>query len=304
MLVNKSTISSVFLNLKTIFNNAFEDYKPEWPKTAMLSPSNTSQEDYVWLSKFPVMREWLGDKQVSALKAFSYSVVNQDWEATVEVDRNDVEDERLSIYRPQAEMAAFSASHLGDDLIDALKNGGFATAGPDGQYFYDTDHPVGQETITDTSNLGTAALSVATLAGAIASIGVGITAMMSLVSDEGRQLRIVPDVLEVGPTLAPTAKIMVSSDKFADESPNPYNGTLKLMVNPGITSATAWFLHCTKFPYKPFIYQERKKPTFVQQIKADSDDVFMRKMFKFGAEARAAAGYGLWQLSYASTGAA
>jgi len=32
--------------------------------------------------------------------------------------------------------------------------------------------------------------------------------------------------------------------------------------------------------------------------------VFMRKKFRFGVEARAAGGYGLWQMSYGSTGAA
>ena len=36
---------------------------------------------------------------------------------------------------------------------------------------------------------------------------------------------------------------------------------------------------------------------------SEADDVFMRKKYKFGAEARAAGGYGLWQLSYGSTGA-
>lgn len=35
-----------------------------------------------------------------------------------------------------------------------------------------------------------------------------------------------------------------------------------------------------------------------------SDDVFNRKKFKFGAEARAAGGYGFWQLAYASDGTA
>ena len=71
-----------------------------------------------------------------------------------------------------------------------------------------------------------------------------------------------------------------------------------------ITSATQWMLHVTsKQSVKPFIVQMRKRPTFVQQIGSDNDDVFNRRLFKFGAEARATGVYGFWQLSYGSTGA-
>jgi len=75
------------------------------------------------------------------------------------------------------------------------------------------------------------------------------------------------------------------------------------LVNPRLTSSTVWLLHVTSRPLKPFIYQERRKPVFVSQTDMNADDVFMRKQFKFGAEARAAGGYGLWQLSHGSTGA-
>lgn len=70
-----------------------------------------------------------------------------------------------------------------------------------------------------------------------------------------------------------------------------------------ITSDTAWFLLDTTKPIKPFIYQERKAPVFVEQTDPQADDVFSRKKFKYGAEARAAGGYGFWQLCFGSTGA-
>ena len=53
---------------------------------------------------------------------------------------------------------------------------------------------------------------------------------------------------------------------------------------------------------KPLIYQERKKPVFVEQTDYNADNVFMRKKFIFGAEARANGGYGFWQMAYGSTG--
>ncbi|HAR97940.1 MAG TPA: head protein [Syntrophus sp. (in: bacteria)] len=301
MLVNKSTISAVFLSLKTTFMNAFDGAPSQWELTAMLVPSGSGQNDYTWLSNFPKMRKWIGDKVIKALEAFKYTVVNDDWEATVEVDRNDIEDDNLGIYAPQAQMAGYSARQLPDEIVADLKNNAFANTCYDGQYFYDTDHSVAGASV---SNKGTAALSAATAAAATASYGAARTAIMSVKDDEGRPLGLVPDVLEVPPALEITGKRLVEMDRLTDDSPNPYKGTARLVVNPRLTSTTAWFLHCTSMPVKPFVYQERKAPNFVEQTDAQNDNVFMRKKFRFGAEARAAGGYAFWQMSYGSTGEA
>jgi len=299
MLVNKATIQAVFTTLKTTFNNAFDAAPSQWALTAMLVPSGSGQNDYTWLSLFPKMRKWIGDKVIKALEAFKYTVVNDDWEATVEVDRNDIEDDNLGIYAPQAQMAGFSARQLPDEIVADLKNNAFTNVCYDGQYFYDTDHSVAGASV---SNKGTAALSGATQAAAEASYGAARTAIMSVKDDEGRPLGLVPDLLEVPPALETQGKRLVEMDKLADDTPNPYKGTAKLVVNPRLTSTTAWFLHCTSMPVKPFVYQERKAPNFVEQTDPQNDNVFMRKKFRFGAEARAAGGYAFWQMSYGSTG--
>jgi len=299
MLVNKATIAAVFTSLKTTFNNAFDAAPSQWQLTAMLVPSGSSQNDYTWLSLFPKMRKWIGDKVVKALEAFKYTVVNDDWEATVEVDRNDIEDDNLGIYAPQAQMAGYSAKQLPDEIVADLKNNAFANTCYDGQYFYDTDHSVAGASV---SNKGVAVLSGATQAAAAASYGAARTAIMSFRDDEGRPLGLIPDTLEVPPALETEGKRIVEMDKLADDTPNPYKGTAKLVVNPRLTSTTAWFLHVTSMPVKPFVYQERKAPNFVEQTDPQNDNVFMRKKFRFGAEARAAGGYAFWQMSYGSTG--
>ena len=76
----------------------------------------------------------------------------------------------------------------------------------------------------------------------------------------------------------------------------------EVVVSTKISSPTAWFVLSTKGPLKPFIYQERKKPMMVNMMDMASEAVFMRKKFKFGAEARCAGGYGLWQTIVGSTG--
>ena len=142
MLVNKIALSAIFVNLKTTFNNAFAAAPTQWDQIAMLVPSTGKSNDYAWLSNFPRMKKWIDEKSIKALSAFKYSIVNDDWEATVEVDRNDIEDDLLGIYKPQAEMAGFSAKQLPDEIVFDLLNNGFISLCYDGQYFFDTDHPV------------------------------------------------------------------------------------------------------------------------------------------------------------------
>lgn len=305
MIVNKANLEGVFVNLKTTFNKAFEAAPSGWEKTTMLVPSSSSQNNYNWLSRFPKMREWIGDKVVKSLAAHGYTIVNKSFEATIAVKRDDIEDDVLGIYGPQTQEAGFSAKQLPDELDADLKNGAMTGLCYDGQYYYDTDHPVGDGTgaTSSVANKITAVLSSATLALVEASYGALRHAIMGFKDDEGRPLGLVPDLLEVPPALEGHANIIATSDKLGDNSPNPYKGTCTVKVNPRLTSSTMYMLHVTSRPLKPFIYQERKAPVFVQQTSMESDDVFMRAEYKFGAEARANGGYGLWQLSAASTGA-
>ncbi len=301
MLVNKANLTAVFITLKTTFNKAFEAAPSVWEKTTMKVPSGSSQNDYTWLSRFPKMIKWLGSKTVKVLKAFTYTVINDDYEATVEVDRNDIEDDNLGIYAPMAKEAGFSSKQLPDEIDAELKNDAFTNLCYDGQYFYDTDHSVAGASV---SNKGTAALSAATKTLITASYGAARLAIMNFKDDDGRPLGLIPNLLEVPPALEATANMICKNPKLEDDKPNPYFGTAEVLVNPRLTSSTKWMLHVTNRPLKPFVYQERKAPVFVQQVNPDTEDVFMRKKFKFGSEARAAGGYGLWQLSYGSTGAA
>ena len=303
MLVNQPNLTAVFLNLKTTFNKAFEAAPSIWNEIAMLVPSSSKQNDYSWLSRFPKMREWIGEKYLKTLEAFKYVIANKDFEATVAVDRNDIEDDTLGIYGPMAQEAGFSAKQLPDEIVLELVNNGFTNLGFDGQFFFDADHPVGDPAVS-VSNKGTAKLKFDTLANAQASFGVARTAIRNFKDDESRPLDLKPTILLVPPAFEDTATALINNERLEDGKPNPYKGSVKVVVSGRLTSDTAWFLLVTNKPVKPFVYQERKKPVFVQQTTSDSDDVFMKKEFKFGAEARGNGGYTFWQLAYGSDGSA
>lgn len=299
MLVNQSSLKQVFTSLNGEFNKAFSAAPTTWDKIAMKIPSVAGSNFYAWLDGFPKMRRWVGAKQVKPLSGRSYEIANKDFEATIEVERAHIEDDQLGMYLPQANMAGFSAAQLPDEIIFEAVNGAFTTQCHDGQYFFDTDHPVAGSSV---SNKSTAPLSNANLVAAKASYGAARAAMRALKDEEGRSINVTPTVLLVGQALEDTARMLLTNDELADGTPNPYKGSAELVVDTRIESDTAWFLLDTSKPIRPFIYQERKAPIFVSQVNPESEAVFNLKKYKFGAEARAAAGYGFWQLAHGSTG--
>jgi len=301
MLINKANLDTIFLNLKTAFHKSWEEAPVNWPKIAMRVESSSTRNEYKWLSEFPRMRKWIGDKVIKSLEGFSYTILNDDWEATIEVDRNDIEDDNLGIYGPQARMAGYAARQLADEIVFALVNGGFKNKCYDGKTFFATNHPVGNKNV---SNKGTKALSVETFEQAQASFGAARTAMRKFLDDEGRPLGIMPRVLLVPPALEDTARGLMMVERLEDGKPNIYKGAAEVVVDARLTSDTAWFLLDTTQPVKPLIYQERKAPIFVEQTDMASDSVFLRKKYRYGVECRGAGGYGFWQMAYGSTGTA
>lgn len=297
-------VTALATSLKTIFNSAFEAAPSQWADVAMEVPSNGASNTYAWIEKFPKLRKWLGDKVVNQLKGHAYTIVNDDFEATVEIDRNDIEDDNIGIYKPQAQMAGESSKQWPDDLVFTTLTGGFTEKCYDQNTFYAINHEVGEgKTKKLVSNRLDVALNADTLAGAKASYGKARTMMRSMKDNEGRPLNLNPNLLVVPPALEDVANALMTVDKLEDGKPNPYKGTAKVLVVGWLATDTEWHLLDASKAIKPIIYQPRKKPIFVQQTDTSSDAVFMRKKFKFGAEARGAAGFGLWQMAVGSTGA-
>lgn len=298
MIVNRQAIQQVFRNLNTLFQKELGLAPSAWEKTAMLVPSNTLVEDYAWLGDMPSLKEWLDEKTLKALLAHDYSIKNKDYETTIGVRRNDIEDDNFAGYGIKARDAASVAAVWPDQLVADLKNKAFVTPCYDKQYFYDTDHPVNGGVV---SNKITAPLSWANLAAAEASFGLAEQMITDFTDEYGRPLGLQPTVLEVPNALKTTAKMLLTSDKLADETPNPFKDAgVELVVNPYLRSKKQWFLHVTNRPLKPYIFQQRKAPTFVEQTSMENDDVFMRALYKFGVEARGNVGFGLWRLSVGS----
>jgi phage major head subunit gpT-like protein len=66
-------------------------------------------------------------------------------------------------------------------------------------------------------------------------------------------------------------------------------------------SPYAWYLLDTKKAIKPLIYQLRQDYRFLALFNPDDANVFFRKEFVYGVDARSNVGFGLWQLAHQST---
>lgn len=141
-MITPALLQSLFTGFKKNFEDAKSEAPAQYTKIATVIKSTTKSNTYGWLGKFPNLRKWVGDRVIESMKAHGYQIVNEDFEATVGVDRNDIADDELGIYAPMfAEMGRSAGIHP-DELCFGLLGAGFTTPCYDGQYFFDTDHPV------------------------------------------------------------------------------------------------------------------------------------------------------------------
>jgi len=143
MMTTPANLTALQVGFKKHFQDAFTKTRPssDFEKVATVIKSTSSSETYGWLGKFPKMREWVGARVVKDMAAHGYSIANKDFEATVGVDRNDIEDDNLGIYAPLFQEMGMSAGQQPDDLTFGLLAKGRETTCFDSQYFFDTDHP-------------------------------------------------------------------------------------------------------------------------------------------------------------------
>ena len=88
------------------------------------------------------MREWLGPRNVQNLVANGFTIQNRKFESTLEILREELADDKLGLFKPMfAEMGQAAVRHP-EELIFGLLASGFTQTCYDGQFFFDTDHPV------------------------------------------------------------------------------------------------------------------------------------------------------------------
>lgn len=159
MLITQAQAIAAYTGLRALFNEGFQatasGVEDQWKDIALLINSDTSEEEYGWMKNLSSIREWLGDRQVQNLAEASFKISNKHFEGTIGVPVDKIADRKLGGYSIAAQQLGQNARVFPNRLVFKLLSDGFAATGPDGQYFFDTDHPVELKTGTvSVSNTG------------------------------------------------------------------------------------------------------------------------------------------------------
>lgn len=149
MIVNQAALQGIYTNFKLLFNKQFEDTTTYWPSAATSIRSTGRSNDYKWLGGMPNLREWIGERQIKNLEGFGYQIFNKPFEATIGVDRDDIEDDNLGVYAPIVQGLAAEAKTHPDTLVFDLLNTGNANKCYDGQNFFSATHKIGKTTYSN-----------------------------------------------------------------------------------------------------------------------------------------------------------
>ena len=143
MIINQTNLAILNQAFSAAFKTGLTNAAPMWSQCASLVPSNTAEQKYGWLGRITKFREWIGERQLQNLVAHDYAIKNKTWEDSVKVSRDEIEDDQYGVYSPVAQQIGQDAALHPDELVFGLLKAGFTTPCYDGQYFFDTDHPVG-----------------------------------------------------------------------------------------------------------------------------------------------------------------
>lgn len=232
MEITAANLTALFTGFDVLFQRGFEKPPSYYERVATVVRSTSRQTTYPWLGRTTRFREWLGERVVQALETHSYTIVNKDFEDTISIGRNDIEDDNYGVYEPVVEQLGWDAKVHPDVLLFTMIKNAVTTPSSvlayDGQAFFSAAHPVGP----------------------LAAAGDARDSTASNVNSSGS---------------------------------GPY-----------------WFLIDASRVVRPFIFQLRREYTVTRMNTLTDEAVFNRREFRFGVDARANTGVGLWQLAYAS----
>lgn len=282
---------------KGLLTNFFEGYsnaQTSWQEVATKVPSTARSENYAWIGSLPRMRKMKGERVPKKLLAHTYTITNEEYEASIEVNHADIKDDQTGQYGIQAKSIGESVKMFPDELIfETLIPNGVSELAYDGQYFFDTDHPIGETGATQ-SNKFTTALSAT-------SFNTARTMLRRMKDDSGRPTinRNMDLLLVVSPELENTAETILEAERDASGATNTNKGKARILVVDWLADTNNWYLLNVAGVIKPFVLQEREFIPF-EALEEGTEPNFMRKKNYYGTYWRGNAGYGLYQKAVAS----
>jgi phage major head subunit gpT-like protein len=309
MVITQATLDALRVKFSLQFAAAYEGTETWYEKLCTVIASDAKSNVYGWKAQSTALREWIGPRVAQNLSEHSYTLVNKKWEATVELLREEIEDENLGVF------SAMTIPDLGEATRkhpDHLVSANIFTANPaafDGKAFFAHDHPTFDGAGTYDNDLTGKDLD----GDGFAAVW---SAMTSLTGENGLPLKLIPDLLVVPPQLYRPALALMKSTTYAIPRTsaansagttsatidNPMQGWCDVLMVPELAAdPTRWYLGVTKRAIKPFIFQTRDNPELVSRVNLNDPKVFDQDVFTYGVRARYNVGVTLPFLMFRAT---
>jgi phage major head subunit gpT-like protein len=278
-----------------------------------LFQSDQDSETYKWLGMSPTMREWIGGRQAKGFRENGITIVNKEFEATLEVLVKEMRrDKTGQVMLRVREMAERTNAHWAK-LLTTLIIAGEAGVCYDGQFFFDTDHSEGDSGSQSndlTSNITTT--TAPTTGEMETAILKSIEAILGFKDDTGepmnenaREFAVMVPV----PFMSATAAAL-GSQIIVDSSTSRSNTILTLgsiggfsvrpIINPRLTWTEKFATFRTDGQVKALIRQE-EEPVTMSAIAEGSELEFKENKHQYGVKASRNVGFGYWQRASLTT---
>jgi len=261
----------------------------------METTSTSNKEKYGWLGNVPDLSEWKDSRKLYGVSDYDYEIPNVSYEGTLQVDRDDIEDDQLGGIKIRiGDLARKAKIHPRKLFFDLILTGETALAF-DGLPFYSTSHVYKGVSGTQ-SNLitGTKAGALPTAAEMQADFIKVRAALRGLTDDtsapfnEGElKLHIV-----ASPELEGVLDTVFSADLIGNNT-NTLKGAASYMSTGRLTGAD-WYVFENSGNLKAVVKQMRQQVRF-EALEASSEQGFMNKLYKYGVDYRVGFGFGMWQ---------
>lgn len=293
-----STVIDTGLSLAAIrgeFFSRFDAVPTIYQDLCTRIPSTSKSEDFRFLGQVPRMRVFGAGRIAQGVGAYRYTVDNEKYEATIEVDRDEKSDDQLGQINIRiAEMATAAATHKDELLADLLENGGTSGYNSyDAVTYFNDSHSLGDSGAMDNNlSLNVTTPSDPTTAEMKTAVQAMIQQLRSFKDDKGRPLNVSMGGLKliVPPNMEFAAKEALQAVIVAQTS-NVLTNMAQPVVFPYLTSTDKLYLMKTDAAVRPFAFLDRE-PIEFGALEQTSEEGFMTEKYKYGVRARYSIAYG------------
>lgn len=297
---NKANLGiALYTTLNNTFNAAMKTAEPVSMPLYQKQNSGSEVEIYNWVDFIIGPKKWeKGQQRVYRdVKSMEYSVKNEKWEASIDIEVDKINDNQAGQYDNLASALGTRFKLLPDELFYSLITGGFTTTKVyDGQPWFGTH-----------SILGTTVVNSATATFDATSFEAARKTMDSWKVKPDELSTAVPlntsskYFLVYGPNLEGAVRDVLNVDYIANGASNKWkNEATPLKFN--FIEDNSWFLFNVGGPLKPIVLQEREAVTFKTFNADGSIELFNRDAWACGGKWRGSMLPTVPWLAYGSTG--